>query len=39
VRRELGDGLELDDDRARIDRAAVHGYLGGESYWAKGRPR
>jgi len=39
VRRELGDGLELDDDKARIDREAVHRYLGGESYWAKGRPR
>ena len=39
MRRELGDGLELDDDKTRIDRAAVHGYLGGESYWAKGRPR
>jgi GNAT superfamily N-acetyltransferase len=39
VRRELGDGFELDDDRARIDRDAVHAYLGGESYWAKGRTR
>jgi GNAT superfamily N-acetyltransferase len=39
MRRELGDGYELDDDRARIDREAVHSYLGGESYWAKGRPR
>jgi ribosomal protein S18 acetylase RimI-like enzyme len=39
MRRELGDGYELDDDRARIDRAAVHAYLGGESYWAKGRSR
>jgi GNAT superfamily N-acetyltransferase len=39
VRRDLGDGFELDDDPARIDRAAVHAYLGGESYWAKGRTR
>lgn len=39
MKRELGDGLELDDDKARIDREAVHRYLGGESYWAKGRPR
>jgi GNAT superfamily N-acetyltransferase len=39
VKRELGDGLELDDDKARIDREAVHRYLGGESYWAKGRTR
>ena len=39
MRRELGDGYELDDDRGRIDRAAVHRYLGGESYWARGRSR
>ena len=39
MRRELGDGFELDDDRERIDRDAVHAYLGGESYWAKGRTR
>jgi GNAT superfamily N-acetyltransferase len=38
VRRELGDGYELDDDRARIDRAAVHAYLT-RSYWAEGRTR
>jgi len=38
VRRELGDGYGLDDDRARIDLAAVHRYLCDESYWAKGRP-
>ena len=37
--RDLGDGYELDDDPARIDRDAVHAYLGGESYWAKGRTR
>ena len=39
MRRDLGDGYELDDDRSRIDREAVHAYLGGESYWAKGRSR
>jgi GNAT superfamily N-acetyltransferase len=39
VKRPLGNGYELDDDRARIDRDAVHAYLGGVSYWAKGRTR
>lgn len=39
MNRDLGDGYELDDDPARIDRAAVHRYLGGESYWARGRAR
>jgi GNAT superfamily N-acetyltransferase len=38
MRREVVDGYELDDDPARIDRAAVHAYLTG-SYWAEGRPR
>jgi GNAT superfamily N-acetyltransferase len=38
MRRQLGDGYELDDDPARIDRAAVHAYLT-RSYWAKGRSR
>ena len=38
MRRDLGDGYELDDDPARIDRAAVHGYLT-RSYWAEGRSR
>ena len=39
MRRDLGDGYELDDDPARIDHEAVHRYLSGESYWAKGRAR
>jgi GNAT superfamily N-acetyltransferase len=39
VKRDLGDGYELDDDRARLDHEAVHAYLGGISYWAKGRTR
>ena len=37
MRRELGDGFELDDDRDRIDVAAVQRYLAEESYWARGR--
>ena len=39
IRRDLGNGLELDDDPARIDVDAVHDYLANESYWAEGRPR
>jgi GNAT superfamily N-acetyltransferase len=39
VRRAVGDGYELDDDRSRIDREAVHRYLCEESYWARGRLR
>ena len=39
MRRELGDGYELDDDRSRIDREAVHRFLSGEAYWALGRTR
>jgi ribosomal protein S18 acetylase RimI-like enzyme len=39
VKRELGSGLELDDDKARIDRAEVHRFLSKESYWAAGRAR
>ncbi|HVM68641.1 MAG TPA: GNAT family N-acetyltransferase [Gaiellaceae bacterium] len=39
MRRALPGGYELDDDRGRIDRAAVHAYLAGESYWAEGRAR
>jgi GNAT superfamily N-acetyltransferase len=39
VRRELPGGYELDDDRGRVDVDVVHAYIGGESYWAKGRSR
>jgi GNAT superfamily N-acetyltransferase len=39
MKRQLAGGYELDDDKGRIDRAAVHAYLAGESYWARGRPR
>ena len=36
MKRDLGNGYELDDDRERIDLDAVHAYLT-EAYWAKGR--
>jgi GNAT superfamily N-acetyltransferase len=39
TRRPLGDGLELDDDPARVDVDAVHDFLANTSYWAEGRPR
>jgi ribosomal protein S18 acetylase RimI-like enzyme len=39
VRRELADGLALDDDPSRIDVDAVHDYLANDAYWAKGRQR
>jgi ribosomal protein S18 acetylase RimI-like enzyme len=39
MRRELGEGIELDDDASRVDVDAVHDYLANESYWAEGRPR
>jgi GNAT superfamily N-acetyltransferase len=39
VRRDIGNGYELDDDRSRLDRDAIHAYLSGVSYWAKGRTR
>lgn len=38
MKRALDGGYELDDDRERIDRDAVHAYLT-RSYWAEGRPR
>ncbi|HUY71566.1 MAG TPA: GNAT family N-acetyltransferase, partial [Gaiellaceae bacterium] len=37
MKRDLGDGYELDDDPARIDIAAVHTFISEESYWARGR--
>ena len=37
--RDLGDGVVLDDDAARVDVDAVHDYLANRSYWAEGRPR
>src|SRR5438874_8808759 len=39
MRRELGEGIELDDDPARVDVDAVHDFLANEAYWALGRPR
>ena len=39
MRRELANGLVLDDDPARVDVDAVHAFLANESYWASGRPR
>ncbi|MDP9285034.1 MAG: GNAT family N-acetyltransferase [Actinomycetota bacterium] len=39
MRRALGDGLELDDSRERIDRDEVHRFLSEVSYWAAGRAR
>ena len=39
MRRELPGGYELDDDPGRLDVDAIHAYLSGESYWAKGRSR
>jgi GNAT superfamily N-acetyltransferase len=35
VRRELTPGVEVDDDPARVDVAAVHRFLSEESYWAR----
>ena len=33
------DGVEIDDDVARVDVGAVHRFLATESYWAPGRDR
>jgi GNAT superfamily N-acetyltransferase len=39
VRRDLGEGIELDDDPTRIDVDAVHDFLANHAYWAEGRTR
>jgi GNAT superfamily N-acetyltransferase len=39
MRRDLGDGYELDDDRERVDVDAVHRFLSEEAYWVPGRDR
>jgi ribosomal protein S18 acetylase RimI-like enzyme len=39
VRRDLGDGIELDDDAGRVDVDAVYDFLANEAYWATGRSR
>ena len=35
----LPNGYEISDDKSRLDLDALHTYISGESYWAKGRPR
>ena len=37
--RDLGGGLQLDDDKTRIDLDELHRFLSEEAYWATGRPR
>jgi len=37
VIRSLPEGLELDDDPARVDLDEVHRFLSTEAYWALGR--
>ena len=37
MRRGVSPGIELDDDRARIDVASVHSYVSEHAYWALGR--
>jgi GNAT superfamily N-acetyltransferase len=39
MRRQIGDGLEIDDDRDRVDVDVVHRYLSEEAYWVLGRSR
>lgn len=39
MRRTLEGGIELDDDRDRVDVDAVHRFLSEEAYWVRGRPR
>lgn len=37
--RPLGNGIEMDDDPARLDVDAIFEFLSTQSYWAKDRPR
>jgi GNAT superfamily N-acetyltransferase len=39
MKRAIEGGLELDDDKARLDRSEVHRFLSEVSYWAAGRSR
>lgn len=39
MRRPIANGYELDDDRERVDIAAVHRFLSEEAYWVPGRDR
>lgn len=32
-------GIEISNDKARLDVDRIHAYLSGESYWARGRAR
>lgn len=39
TRRSIGNGIELDDDRSRVDVDVVFSFLSEEAYWVKGRSR
>jgi GNAT superfamily N-acetyltransferase len=39
MRRQLPDGLDIDDDRDRVDVDVVHRYLSEDAYWVRGRSR
>lgn len=39
MRRVIGDGVELDDDRDRVDLDSVFRFLSEEAYWVLGRSR
>ncbi len=39
MRRQIGEGLEIDDDRDRVEVDVVHRYLSEEAYWVPGRSR
>ena len=39
MRREMPGGLELDDERERVDVDAVYRYLSEQAYWVMGRSR
>lgn len=39
MRRVIADGVELDDDRDRVDVEAVYRFLSEEAYWVLGRSR
>jgi len=39
MRREVGGGYQLDDDRDRVDIDMVYRYLTEEAYWVPGRDR
>lgn len=39
MKRDLGNGIEVDDAKDRIDREEVHRFISEVSYWGKGRRR